>query len=383
MQQTARQMRALPPAVREDELRELRGHLEQRAQDFESAGMSAPAAQARAVEGLGSARALGAQLCDAWEGIAWSWWRLAAAVSYVALWLSAQIALVTGMEVALVRPQSALWLELLWAMGTFGLSAVCGIALSQVLGRRGKWTGAALVGVLWIAELMWPQFYSPFALMRDRAFQGSIVPLMSVHLSLILAGAALWDARRRERLMRADFGALTRFEAAPKVLNWRLSPGAMALACGALTLAMALVSAGVFNAFDPQSPRAILRAKLAGQFRIGPVTFASEVLELRALAPQSSAERAGIERKFYYRVKTRLAPADLARGAARFKKWLDAPPARWKHGQKRLRGDLAQLRINAHQARGIARLTKTSAGWRVDQKSLKTAPLPPWAFDLL
>lgn len=72
LSRAAQQMRAMPAAKRDDELRELRGHLEQRAQDFETQGLAPEAAQLRAAQSLGSPRKLGARLCDAWEGIAFS-----------------------------------------------------------------------------------------------------------------------------------------------------------------------------------------------------------------------------------------------------------------------------------------------------------------------
>ena len=81
LRQAAQEIRAMPAAVRADELRELRGHLEQRAQDYIGAGMSASEAQTRAVAGLGSARALGTKLCDVWEGVPFRWWRLLAAIT--------------------------------------------------------------------------------------------------------------------------------------------------------------------------------------------------------------------------------------------------------------------------------------------------------------
>ena len=147
----ARQMRIMPAALRDDELRELRGHLEQRAEDFENAGMSDDAAYARALESLGSPRALGAKLCDSWEGIAFSWWRLAAAiVGAIALqwlWSVANLLVYALTEkepfVSLTEPLWSLmtWLHPLPAFAT-------GWLFSRFLGRRGLLWATLYFGVL-------------------------------------------------------------------------------------------------------------------------------------------------------------------------------------------------------------------------------------------
>ncbi len=69
LSRVARELRSMPSVKREEELRELRSHLEQRLEDFEAQGLKPEEAQARAVEGFGSPRALGSKLCDAWEGV--------------------------------------------------------------------------------------------------------------------------------------------------------------------------------------------------------------------------------------------------------------------------------------------------------------------------
>jgi hypothetical protein len=142
----ARELRSMPDWKREEELRELRLHLEQRVEDFEAQELKPEEAQARAVEAFGSPRRLGAELCDAWEGVPTSWRGIAAAVlKTITIWLTVQVVLLMPL---VVLPQVSYPLSptiltfvsvfiVFFFLSTLGLSVYCGILLSLQLGRRG------------------------------------------------------------------------------------------------------------------------------------------------------------------------------------------------------------------------------------------------------
>ena len=133
----ARQMRILPAATRDEELRELRGHLEQRVEDYQNAGLPDDAAQMRALESLGSPRRLGASLCDAWEGIPFSWWRLLAAIVGVTAFLLFGMAFVILALVTIpLNSETALLPEITPAFCAFymALPLFCGLLFSHWLG---------------------------------------------------------------------------------------------------------------------------------------------------------------------------------------------------------------------------------------------------------
>ncbi len=147
----ARQMRVMPAAAREEQLRELRGHLEQRAEDYQNAGLSDDAAQLRALQGLGSPRALGAKLCDAWEGIAFSWWRLAAVITgAIALqWLWSVVNLLVYVlteQQAFVAFTEAFFYSMTWLHPLPAFAT--GWLFCRYLGRRGVWWAVIYFGAL-------------------------------------------------------------------------------------------------------------------------------------------------------------------------------------------------------------------------------------------
>lgn len=154
-----RELRSMPKWKKEEELRELRSHLEQRAEDFEREGLKREDAQTRATEAFESAKALGEKLCDAWEGVPQGWWHVVGAVlKVVAISLVAQIALwLPGLVFSQGEPSS---LELLALFPYFlflllGAPIYCGCLLSLWLGRRApKVILGLLISLYVVGDLM-------------------------------------------------------------------------------------------------------------------------------------------------------------------------------------------------------------------------------------
>lgn len=80
LRNVARQLRDLPANVRENEVREMRSHLEQLGDDFAAQGQNPEAAAQMALEQFGDARAVGIRLRDVWEGQILSWKRVLVAL---------------------------------------------------------------------------------------------------------------------------------------------------------------------------------------------------------------------------------------------------------------------------------------------------------------
>ena len=227
----ARSMRIMPAALRDDELRELRGHLEQRAEDYVDSGMSANEAQARAIADLGSARALGAKLCDAWEGIAFGWWRLAAAIIGVTAFLGfAGLALIWAIALLPMSAGTALLPEITPILcGLYAaLPLFCGLLLSHWLGRRGCLTAALYFLALALGDLT-VVFPAP-----SIAFAAPPANFLAVvnaawfpyfWVALAFAGAWIeqsWRLKKRRQLARvgARASAPSRVLLVPLNLDW-------------------------------------------------------------------------------------------------------------------------------------------------------------------
>lgn len=154
LSRVARELRSMPDWKREEEVRELRSHLEQRVEDFEAQGLTREEAQARAVEALGSPKALGRKLCDAWEGVPTSWLGVAAVVLRTTrIWFMATMVFLIPIDVvsrvasfAPSIPTSAyLTAVSLFSLVYLSIVVYCGIPLSFRLGRRGTMAVLALL----------------------------------------------------------------------------------------------------------------------------------------------------------------------------------------------------------------------------------------------
>lgn len=380
----ARQMRSMPAALRDDELRELRGHLEQRAEDYRDAGMSDDAAQVRALESLGSPRKLGAQLCDAWEGIAWSWWRLVAAIIGVTAFLMlAGLALIMAFSIVPTNAEIALFPEVVPVLfGLYLALPLCsGLLFSHWLGRRG-----CLVATLYFLVLALAKFTVTFptasqSMEAPPAFFSAIANAAwfpYFWIALAFTGARLEQNWRTQTRTLATAGAhaiegkrLFRMQC-----NLKLWRGALLL----LILLGALYPLRVWLQFHPQTPRATLKNHLLAA---SPQGFAApEILVMRQLPPASEAERSGREQRFYFRVAASAKPYFAANQIKHLQREISVYQHD-KYGHETISSEkalLERVKNNRQIIEGEVRLMKTPNGWKVDDKSFDFIVLWKWFY---
>ena len=378
----ARSMRIMPATLRDDELRELRGHLEQRAEDYIGAGMSENEAQARAVEGLGSPRKLGAKLCDAWEGIAFSWWRLAAAIAGVTAFLVFGIAFVTLAFVTIpLNSEIALLPEVVPVL--FGLylalPLLCGLIFSRWLGRRG-----CMAATLYFLALALAHFTVTFpadaqSMEAPPAYVSALAnaawfPYFWVALAFTGAWAeSVWRTQTR---FLATVGARSIEQKRLFWMQFNLKLWRNALLI--LILASALYPLRVWLQFHPQTPRAMLKNTL---LTISPQGFAApEILELRELPPANDAQRAGREQRFYFRV---AASAKTYFAASQIKYLVGQIEAQKRNKQQAIPSGIATLKRvknNRQIVEGTARLIQSGGHWKVEEK-FHPVQLWQWFYD--
>ena len=304
----ARSMRIMPAAVRDDELRELRGHLEQRVEDFVNQGMSADEAQTQAIAGLGSPRALGSRLCDAWEGIPFGWWRLAAAIAGVTAFLMFGVALFMLSLITLpLHAEIALLPEITPLLWTFYLAMplTCGVLFSHWLGRRG-----CLVATLYFLALALGNMKVTFPTSSEHIAAPPAIFLHVVnapwfaYFCVVLAFVGAWSEHRWRMQKRYQMALVGSDIVSPKRVLWvplNLKWWRNALLLTAV--ASAIYAGRVWLEFHPQTPRATLQNVL---LTASPQDFdAPEILELRELPSATAAERAGKKRRIHFRVAAR------------------------------------------------------------------------------
>ena len=384
----ARQMRIMPATLRDDELRELRGHLEQRVEDYIGAGMSQDAAQMRALEGLGSPRALGAQLCDAWEGIAFSWWRLAAAIVGVTAFLTFGIvAFLFALLVIWEKTESALLpgFEPLLLGSYMALPLLCGLLFSHWLGRRGCIVAPLYFLVLALNNLKvgFPTESQNFTASLEKF---SIVANASwfayLWVALALAGAWMgqsWRLKKRHQLafIGAHPQAPSRFLWVPLNLIWWRNAASAILVCGAI------YAGPVWLSFHPQTPEATLRNYLFLNRQMNFGKFEPpQILATRELPAQSPAEIAGTQKRIWFKIEASMTPVYKTRQLEWRKKLLASARQRELNGVEMLELQIstARIRRNREPLEGVALLKKTAAGWNVEMSDESFPSWKMWAW---
>ena len=382
----ARSMRVLPAATREDELRELRGHLEQRAEDYENQGMSGDDAQTRALEGLGSARTLGAKLCDAWEGIAFGWWRLAAALAGVsAFLLFATLALIWAIALLPMSAATALLPEivLLLCAVFIALPLLCGVLFSHWLGRRG-----CIVATLYFAALALNNLtlIFPAPSIAFAAPPANFVTFVDAawfpYLWVVLAFVGAWAGqswRIKQRYKMALAGA--RLSPPSRVLWMPLNPKWGRNAALAIVIVGVLYTARVWTRFHPRTPKATLYSYLVLHRQMNGGDFEPpKILALRELPAKNPAEIAGTQKRIAFEIEERMTPNYQARRVAYLKQLINAPEREKPFEDRTLRLSLVRLQRNRQITKGVAWLAKTPDGWQIKTTS---GPSPgDWAYDL-
>ncbi len=379
---TARQMRIMPAAARDDELRELRGHLEQRAEDYADAGMSDDAAQMRALEGLGSPRKLGASLCDAWEGIPFSWWRLAAAlVGVTAVWGVGIIVVVLALVAISLNSEVALLPEIVPLLCGFymALPLGCGVLFSHWLGRHG-WLVSTLYFAVCRLNLTYPSPQSTFAPPANfvELTNAAWFPYILVVLAFVGAWTGQsWRMKKRHQLALAGTRPLapSRFLVVPLNLDWWRNAVLLAVVGGAL------YAGRVWTRFHPQTPDATLRNYLIIKRQANPGDLEPpRLLATRELPAQTPAEISGQQKRIWFKAELRMTPQYAARRVAYLKQLLNSPKQERPFEDETLRRSLARLQHNRQIIQGTATIVKTPKGWQVDEQSV--SPLGAWAYDL-
>ena len=377
----ARQMRVMPAAKRDDELRELRGHLEQRAQDYESAGMSADEAQLRATEGLGSARALGNRLCDAWEGVPFGWWRLAAAIMGVTAFLLFGVAFVILAMVTIpLHSEAVLLPEIVPAlcMVYIALPLFCGLLFSHWLGRRGRLVATVYFLALENLTMTFPAstaFAAPpanFVAIVNAAW----FPYFWV--ALAWAGACAGHFQRTQ--MRYKLATVGAAMVEPRRVVWmRLNFKWWRKALLLTMLCAAIYSGRVWRQFHPQTPVNTLKNVL---LTASPQGFDSpESVQLHELLPANAAERAGRQVRIHIRVVARAKPYFAASQIQHLDRQI-ASQKRTGYGNLPLtKAALARVKNNRQIVEGTVTMVKTSDGWRADEKSFDFTALWEWFYD--
>ncbi len=370
----ARELRSMPPSKRDDELRELRSHLEQRAEDFARDGLSPEAAQAQALHEFGSPRSLGSNLCDAWEDMPFSLWRLLTTLVPISIiWLVASIVLHVGLFVLAFWDQAALLPELpsLVALVFVSLPFACGWLFSRGLGRRGPLVTLLYFGGLAILNF---QFHLPFGV--EQAFS---LPKPLFNLFMAFCGAIYRHDLYRQRLRFAFIGGKTLASPVSSRPHWR-SGGFVSLV---ILFLIAVFSYRVHAVLHPTTPIGILRASLLTNRGMNSFDFVPpRILEMVELSPTTSAERAGREERIFFKLEASAAPEYAARRVAFLKHELASPQQRKSWGEQSLRNSLKRLQLNRQIVRGTARLIQTPSGWKIDENSFDRSQLWAWCYDI-
>lgn len=392
LQRVARELRPLPLAKREEELHELRSHLEQRAEDFQGQGLDSKDAQTRTVEVFGSPRALGAQLCDAWEGIPFSWWRVGASVLRVTMLLFATaLIFAIAMGVCDLFPETGLFPEAIplcigfYALVPFG----CGWLFSRWLGRRGR-----LIALLYFGILYWGlNFGLSYNTSNPNATLGapdlaisfvdaSWLPTFDVALGCLGAVTA-YAYKSRLHLHLALAGGQSVNARSTRVGFVPLNLKTWARAAGFVLTVALFFAFRAWSVTHPTTPTATFRNWLiinrggnSGDFE------APIVLGMQELPPQTPAERAGLERRVKFQVEARMTSNYRARRLAWLQRLIASPVGHKDYGIRPLRLSIARIKRNSHIIRGTARLVKTPKGWEVDGGSFGTEQLWAWAEDI-
>lgn len=374
LSRVARELRSMPSVKRDEELRELRSHLEQRIEDFEARGLKIEDAQARAVDGFGSPQVLGSKLCDAWEGISFSWWR--AVIGVTLFWFGANLVLIFALFGLSFWPQRALLPEAPYAfiVASSGVPFYCGTLFSRWLGRRGR-----LATLLYFLSLFVAMKFTPsINWITGDAFS---IPLPIYNTALALGGAIVGYAlQKRSRLAKAGGGSV---ELNPTQLKRAAFSWRRFWLNGAVLMALGLaVWARVQWALHPTTPSGVLRASLLTQSGMNYDFEPATILGMRELPAQTPAERAGTEKRMWFKVEVRATKNYAARRVAYYQKELASPRERKSWGEKPLRLSLARAQRNRQIVQGVARLIKTPNGWQVDRDSFSTNRFGAWLYDV-
>lgn len=360
---------ALPREVREGELQEISGHLEQLVADYQLSGEDEATALAHATSRFGSARSVGLRLRDVWEGNSGLWvvalavlvsnwcWLIAFGFAFMGFWF-----MLGGIVGAALSP-------LLGAL-LYALAFLLPLGWNFILGQ---WGGRRVV-------IMAPLAYAPLLLLPP----APDIPLVwntEVHLpyaGLVIALALLgaWGGSQRRRSQRMAIVRGTSLAEATQLLarprRWR----ERAIIIAYWALGLGLLSVGVetwvrlrVEAFlHPATPEVAVRVLLATPGGNYEAMWPSTDVMVRVLAPITPAERMGRERRVTYVATMHTTPEYRATHVAWMNRELKAARAGRRHtfSVAQAQAALEHLKPTGYRKSGILRVVKTPHGWQVD-----------------
>ncbi|RYX80596.1 hypothetical protein EON83_27940 [bacterium] len=375
------ELRSLPLEKRDEELRELRSHLEQRIEDFTGKGLSPEAAQTSALHEFGSPQTLGQTLCDVWENGPLSAKRLASAIARVSLfWLCTTFELICGISASAIWPETALFPELPYIVTFAALSIPigCGWLWFSCLGKR-RLQVPLLFAAITFNALFWG---GCLAYLNSRPFPTAepfYDSILALNPLLAAAGAYLARAFRQNPNHLALPSGQTLFIpfSLPQSWNFRAIYVCMALLIGLSTWRH------IAATLHPTTPINTLRSSLLVEHNptsLQNITTTPTVLYIHQLPATTPAEVAGREARVSFQLEAHAYEGATQYYANYLRGRLAVPNAHTPQLKARISQSIAELQRNNHPITGVVRLTKTPNGWRIDESSFDRSQLWSWYY---
>lgn len=380
----AHQLRALPQAVRENEVREMRAHLEQLIEDGMASGHNPEAATNSALMQFGEARGVGIGVRDVWEGQKTGWKPVLTAF-FVGLlfWGGAMSSLSLGMARFQIWEKSALFpYEMHFALfAGFALVPFLTATIhARYLGRRAWMMSAAL----YLSQLA-TEFVSitPPSSVSYGDYQTSF---WAWNLLWGVAGAVLsayWMRRRRYALL-ALAGATSSASLADVSLprQSRRSLSRKTLVILAVLLALSLgVKWRLDSAQHAHSAADAVHIRLVTTRDTSEMEF-PDPIRLWEVEPTPAEERAGV-RRVRFEARCRMTRDYQQRRIAFVRSQLALPRARRGWNEENLRASLRRATLNNYHLHGVAKVKNTPDGWKIaEDDSFDWSRLWGWAEDI-
>lgn len=393
LQKVERYLRALPPAAREGELREIEGHLHQLSADFESEGHTSDEAAALALQRFGTARCVGTRLRDVWEQNhgALAVGLTVVVANYLTFLLSARF--IGGFFFGLFFDKQFLMealspVFLTWLFGMVSVQPfLCNFLCGWWAGRRAVPAAVAVHLPLFLLCLIplsvsWKFAGAEFGLAVNLVF-------MTISAALGAYFGTLW--RRKARFVAVS-GPQISYEKASIMLRQRLSPGVQ---LWPFVIVLALVTVIIGTGFwvaksrmhellHPATPEKAVRVLLSDLgANFGDMTPSTEVVT-RLLPPQLPAEKAGLQRRVAFSARMHATPAYRKRRREYLEKQiLIVQEGRLpKHRLPYLRTSLKRLGPEGYRMKGVLRVSKTPDGWKVDTSGGRENQPWAWLYDI-
>jgi hypothetical protein len=361
----ARELRSLPAPVRENELKEVRSHLEQLIEDNIAQGQSRDAATQSSLATFGRARAVGIGVRDVLEGqeTGWKPW-VTAFVRGFLFWMVGFYALVIGFISFQSSSQSALLPEAtdyVFIAGFVAVPFLTGAIHALYLGRRAWGISATIYSAFWMAEVVSGARPSLTIVNFHTSFWGC-------NLVLGVAGALMtdiWLRRRRYAVlalagMASSASSLTLQSRSHVRLSWKL------LLIPIVPLALVMAAKQRLNAAaHPQSATEAVRIYLLTA-RDASKMAAPSIIRLDEIPPTQAELSAGM-RRVRFEVVCHMTSDYQQRRRAFLQAQLAISYGRQRWGAKNLHASLRRVRANAFTFSGVARVKHQPSEWQIER----------------